>query len=121
MPSTTAGYKLPYPLGTDRVMDGDDQIRKLAQSVENMVQNGVVNITPSAVDTTTTAAVTFPVPYSAAPNVFVNFNSPPGSGYSMMAWAGSPTTSGFTMSLRKGTTTASNVFWLAVGPVVAVA
>lgn len=121
MPATTSGYKLPYPLGTDRLMDGDDQIRKLAQSVENMVQTGTVNITPSAVDTTTTVTVTFPVAFSAAPLVFCNFNSPPGSGYTLLVWSSSPTTTNVAINIRKGTTTASNVNWVAIGPVVAVA
>lgn len=41
MPSTTTnGY--PYPLGTDRVMDGDDSIHALADKVEANLKAGVL-------------------------------------------------------------------------------
>ena len=34
MPSATPVFAFPYPLGTDRVMDGDDAIAALANKVE---------------------------------------------------------------------------------------
>lgn len=63
MATTPKGY--PYPLGTDRVMDGDDAIHSLATAVETLA--GVAcagNATlpaPSAINVPTTLAVTFPV------------------------------------------------------------
>lgn len=34
MPATTPTNGLPYPLGTDRVMDGDDAIKALAEALD---------------------------------------------------------------------------------------
>jgi hypothetical protein len=36
MPGTTPKLALPYPLGTDRVADGDDAIKALAERVETV-------------------------------------------------------------------------------------
>ena len=36
MAGTTPLYALPYPTGTDRVMDGDNAMEALARAVENM-------------------------------------------------------------------------------------
>lgn len=62
MPSTTTkGY--PYPVGTDRVMDGDDSIKSLAEAVDTKLgvgAAGVVTINVSA-STPASGAVTFPV------------------------------------------------------------
>lgn len=37
MGSTTTKYAFPYPIGTDRVMDGDNAIQALAQRVEDVM------------------------------------------------------------------------------------
>ena len=37
MPASTPVYGFPYPLGTDRVMDGDNAIEALARAVESQI------------------------------------------------------------------------------------
>lgn len=61
--NTTRGW--PYPVGTDRVADGDDAIRALAEKADARVGYGAcggsVVLPITAVNTTATVAVTFPV------------------------------------------------------------
>lgn len=122
MPSQTAGYRLPYPLGTDRLMDGDDQIRKLAQSVENCVQSGTVTIPITAVNTQATVAVTFPVAYQAAPVVVAGWVAGTIAGSVGGLTLASVTTTGFTAAgIRTSGAAAIPAAWVAVGQVVAVA
>jgi len=62
MPSQTAhGY--PYPLGTDRVMDGDDSIKALAEVCDKRAPLAGYVILPAVNAGTSMAgiAVTFPV------------------------------------------------------------
>lgn len=124
MPATTAKYKLPYPLGSDRVMDGDDQIRKLAQSVENMVQTGVVTIPVTALNTNTDAAVVVPVAFAGAPVVSLTMYSSFPQNYVVSLFNGTPpTAAGFTVRGRQiagGAAQPLDVHWIAVGPVSAV-
>lgn len=42
MPSETPKYALPYPVGTDRVMDGDNAMQALAERVEAVLGTGRV-------------------------------------------------------------------------------
>ena len=72
MPANTPkGY--PYPLGTDRVMDGDDSIHNLASAVDTKLGvacGGQVSIPISALNTPSVVAVTFPVGlFTASPFV----------------------------------------------------
>lgn len=72
MANTPHGY--PYPVGTDRVMDGDDAIHSLATAVDGqlgvMASGLATTPTPGAVNTAMTVAVTFPVGrFNAPPNV----------------------------------------------------
>lgn len=121
MPSTTS-KGLPYPLGTDRVMDGDDQIRKLAQAVENYVQAGNAPLAISAADTNTTVVVPFPVPYAQAPVVTVTAaTGPPASGY-LSVWVGNVTAQDVTIGAKRaGASAGFTVNWTAVGKIGAVA
>lgn len=69
---TAHGY--PYPVGTDRVMDGDDAIKALADKVEANVKGGIVSGAGQILNVpnngAATLAVTFPVGrFTAAPNV----------------------------------------------------
>ena len=52
MGSTTPAMKLPYPVGTDRVMDGDNAIQALAERIELVYPRGplgmVTRTTPLA-------------------------------------------------------------------------
>lgn len=75
MPANTAkGY--PYPLGTDRVMDGDDAIKNLATAVDTKlpartyVTDGVVAISNAIA---ANVSITFPAGrFTVAPRVSVN-------------------------------------------------
>jgi hypothetical protein len=75
MPANTAkGY--PYPLGTDRVMDGDDAIKNLATAVDSKlpaktyVTDGTVSISANVA---ANATITFPAGrFTVAPRVTVN-------------------------------------------------
>ena len=80
MPANTAkGY--PYPLGTDRLMDGDDATHTHASAVDTKVgvaaAGQVVTAVPGALNTPVSVAVTFPAGlFTAAPAVTVS----PGGG-----------------------------------------
>lgn len=74
MPSSTSGKKLPYPLTSDPVASGADAIRKLAQSVDNMIQTQRVTIPITTAGTAAVLAVVFPVPFLAIPTVVVSTN-----------------------------------------------
>lgn len=59
--STPHGY--PYPLGTDRVMDGDDAIHNLATAVDTQLgaaAQGTVSCPITAVSTPVSVSITFP-------------------------------------------------------------
>lgn len=78
MATTAHGY--PYPLGTDRVMDGDDVIHSLADKVDTNLGYGMfsgqVSLTINALNTPVSVAVTFPVGrFTVAPNVAVGLNT----------------------------------------------
>lgn len=120
MPATTADKKLPYPLGNDRVMDGDDQIRKLAQSVDNMVQAGTVGVPITTGGTSGQIVVTFPVAYSAPPFVNVTYRASSASSASSVS-CDQPTTTSVPINGVRASSGTLNVMWTAVGPVVAVA
>lgn len=119
MPSTTPGRNLPYPLGTDRLMDGDDQIRKLAQSVENMTQAGIAQVNVTTGGTLASLSVTFPVAFAAAPVVVVTpvGTNPP----TITAAANTITATAFICVGVRGTSGLQPVNWFAVGPINAVA
>jgi hypothetical protein len=99
-------------------MDGDDQIRKLAQSVDNMVQVGTATVNVTTGGTAASQAVNFPVPYSAAPIVIANAQGAAAS--SQTATATSITAAGFNASAVRASAGPVTVSWIAVGPVVAV-
>ena len=118
MPSQTSAKNLPYPLGTDRLMDGDDQIRKLAQSVDNMVQAGKADVNVTTGGTYTTLSVTFPVAYSAPPAVVI---SAQGTSPNVGALVGqAPTATAFLAAAVRATAGILSTYWVAVGPITAV-
>lgn len=123
MPATTSKRLLPYPLGSDRVMDGDDQIRKLAQSVENMVQSNLFSVTPTA-NTPTLTTITFPLAYANATGLIVvvgiqTTSFPAGTTY--FAWTQSITAADFVCGVLSSSASARTMTFIAVGPVAAVA
>jgi hypothetical protein len=122
MPATTpTGY--PYPVGTDRVMDGDNAIRALAEGMPQ-VQGGSVSIAITAPDSQMTAAVTFPRPFSVVPTVVAGTYTPPASGgnYAQTIWASqvSTTATATVLAVKRGTTSGSPVVvtWIAYAPPV---
>ena len=65
MPTTPNG--LPYPAGTDRVMDGDDAIKGLATALRIWAGNVLLNL---ATTPTATVHINFPAGlFTATPNV----------------------------------------------------
>jgi hypothetical protein len=127
MPSTTPLFGFPYPVGTDRVTDGDNAIEALARGVETQLSGGgatvsspyrmhanQATITNPASNTGVTLAVTFPVGrFTIAPVVLV---TGVGSGYTAASQS-VVTTAGFNAKLFNptGTTpTGSLVAWIAV-------
>lgn len=60
MGSITPIYGFPYPVGTDRVMDGDNAIEALARAVEGSIKAGTAALTTNA---TGDASITFPTPF----------------------------------------------------------
>ena len=114
MPANTSlGY--PYPVGTDRVADGDDAIHALASAVESKV--GVFRCGTVVVATPDTAAGSTAVTFPAG-----LFTAVPAVGASCVAsapiqWAANgyaPTTTGMTVRAQKTTGAASvTVSWWA--------
>lgn len=115
MPANTPkGY--PYPLGTDRLMDGDDVIHSLASAVDSklgVMASGAVTITVVTGGTPVTVAVTFPVGlFTAVPNCFAGY----GGTVNLNNGAGvqGPTTAGVNVSAVRNSAGTLNCFWLAV-------
>lgn len=78
MPANTRlGY--PYPLGTDRVMDGDDSIHNLATAVDTQLgatASGVATVPITTVSVAANVTVTFPAGrFTAPPAVVVTVNT----------------------------------------------
>lgn len=69
MGSQTATYRLPYPTGGDRVMDGDDAIKALAQRVETVWQFYYTEVTILAGNTFISKGLVWPTAFTAAPTV----------------------------------------------------
>lgn len=78
-----------------------------------MCPPGQVTITPSAADTVTTKAVTFPVAFAAPPRITLSLSSAV-SGYNVAFWDSNVTTTGFTANLLRGSATATTLTWHAV-------
>ena len=120
MPATTAkGY--PYPLGTDRLNDGDDAIKALAQFTETQAGQGaagIVSVPVASGAAVGSAAVTFPVGrFSSAPVVQTTINA---ANTGWLPWGVyNLTTSGCTVQVAhrdgtaSGSNTSFNVMWLA--------
>jgi len=100
-------------------MDGDDAMRKLAQSVDNMVQAGVATVNVTTGGTAASTTVTFPVAYASPPVVVV---TPQGAASTTQsASAGGPSATSFSCNAVRATAGPVTCLWIAVGPVVAVA
>lgn len=97
MPANTT-HGLPYPVGTDRVMDGDNAIQNLAQAVDTklldmFIQGGYL----AAVSSTAaswTGTITFPIAFLAVPVAIVMTGAT--NAASVVWMATGATASGFT-------------------------
>lgn len=118
MATTSTGY--PYPVGTDRVMDGDDAIKALASKVPQ-VQGGVVSVAAPSNNSTGSAAVVFPVPFppGTVPVVVACLQvTSPATGtttFRVVSVSGI-TNTGFTAYCWSYSTTAVPVAWIAYIP-----
>jgi hypothetical protein len=116
MANTPLGY--PYPVGTDRVMDGDDAIASLALSVDSRVgvwAAGAVTVTVPTGGTFATLAVTFPAGrFSAAPFCFANVRVNNPTTVQGGVAAAAPTATGFTVTAVRNTSGTVDLFWSAV-------
>jgi hypothetical protein len=119
MAATTRGY--PYPVGTDRVMDGDNAIQALAQAVNDKAGGptvtGEVTMTTLANGASGNVAVTFPAGrFSGTPHVFCQT----GNGRVNVSPANT-TAAGFTYSMANfsgGATSGTQTgYWLATLPI----
>jgi len=77
MATTAKGF--PYPVGTDRVMDGDDAIKALAEKVDTAVgvaaAGSFTSSVPTALNTPVSTAVTFPAGrFTVAPQVMCSLS-----------------------------------------------
>lgn len=122
MPAYTPTYGLPYPVGTDRVQDGDDAMRALAEAVENLLvshglphraQAGSSALGTVAGNAGVQLAITFAVGrFTSAPVVTT---ASVGAGYGATGHGGT-TSSGCTLRYWNptGTSHAATVHWWAV-------
>lgn len=115
--ATTKGY--PYPVGTDRVMDGDDAIKNLAQKVDDNLKAGIASgVATAAMNGTTDGTplgVTLPAGrFTVAPNVVVCVSA---GGAGLWATNSGPTTTSFSIVLHTRSADSSSwpVTWIAVG------
>lgn len=118
MPTTTHGY--PYPLGTDRVMDGDDVIAALAGKVNDqlgVMASGIATIPSLPVTTPTAIAITLPVGrFLAAPYISViSYGGTTGAYASTSYSVSGYSASGFQINAYRqvGGTSAQQLCWIA--------
>jgi hypothetical protein len=108
---------LPYPEPTDPIADGAAAIRALAEAIDATRQTG--SVVASGVSPNTGAyTVTFPKPYSAAPNIAVSIlGGGPGTEWSVIVITRSAT--GFTGQVFRGgvppNSGTATVMWIAQG------
>lgn len=111
--TTTKGY--PYPVGTDRVMDGDNAIQALAEAVDTHLgrtASGQAQVNIVTGGTPVSTAVTFPVGrFNAAPVAVatVQTSAPQNNQASVV----SVTASGFTLWMSRTTAGTMTGHWIA--------
>ena len=119
MPATTPrGY--PYPLGSDRVMDGDDSIHDLATAIDTrlgaMAAGAGVLPAPGALNVPTSLAITFPAGrFTVAPIVVATFQGTGPQLFTPISYAGT-SASGCTLYAARtsGALTTIPIAWLAI-------
>jgi hypothetical protein len=119
----TPGKALPYPAPTDPVASGAENLRKLAQSVDNMILAGTGTHPTNTVGSNQDYAVVFTVPFATVPIVVLTpLTTAPDIAVACVL-AGSVTTTGFTARGRRtsGGAGAFDSAWIAVGKTTLVA
>lgn len=116
MPASTPTYGLPYPAATDPLANGDDAIKALAERVDLLLgESGFTNITPSAVNTTTSVRINYARSYAGlapiVPAPFAQLASAVASTDTVYVWASAADATGFTLNIRASSTTLRNVRW----------
>lgn len=112
--TTTLGY--PYPVGTDRLMDGDDAIKALAEKVDSslgVTAAGTTNVSTTNSATGTTV-VTLPAGrFATGPRIACNIRD----STTFIIGTGPVSASSFTVTIRhyQGTLTTATVAveWIA--------
>jgi hypothetical protein len=119
MPANTAkGY--PYPLGTDRLMDGDDAIKNLADAVNvklGVAASGFFTAADAAsAGAVQTTAVTYPVGrFTSPPGVVAQQATTNPTNIFVASYAS--TTAGFSCrSLRTASVSGVPIYWIAIQP-----
>lgn len=119
MPATTPkGF--PYPLGTDRVTDGDDAIHNLATAVDTtvgvMAAGTMTTAVPTALNTPVSTALTFPAGrFNATPQVMASLSGSAVNAFAPLGVTGvSPTGCVIWYSKSSGGLAAVNVLWMAI-------
>jgi hypothetical protein len=118
MPANTPkGY--PYPLGTDRLMDGDDAIHNLATAVDTklgVAAAGQAVLPSGSVGTVVSVAVTFPAGlFTASPICMATYNGTSSSVLMALA-VSSISVTGTTIfgGRASGSAGSVNVWWHAI-------
>lgn len=118
MPANTAkGF--PYPLGTDRVMDGDDAIHNLASKIDTAVgtaASGKATIPITSTGTVFSVAITYPsgrfvnTPAIAVTTLVTN----PQNAFASAGTGGGSPTGNTLYGYRASGSGSMDVYWLAV-------
>src|SRR5262245_8593149 len=114
MATTTKGF--PYPVGTDRVMDGDDAIKALAEAVDSKIgvlAAGTATIPITTANSTATVTITFSPPLPSAPRAVLmsigNMVNGPGA---ISMWTSTTTATSTILAGQRTSTTPFPVQWL---------
>lgn len=121
---TTARLAIPYPAGTDRVMDGDNAMQTIAETLDDLSKTGVpyrmaTGIATVAISSATQGqqAVTFPVGrFTVTPIIIAWTWSWPSATLASARTSGSASANGFTVVVNTSTavTGSYTVHWLAI-------
>lgn len=115
--TTTLGF--PYPTPGDKLEQGDDIIKALAQYLNDkvgLVKSGQDSITPSAANTTTSKVIVFPVAFPAGaplPAVVVTPNGTVAAPGTLSMWVSAVALDRFTVNVQRTSVVAVPFQWMA--------
>src|SRR4029453_9056692 len=118
MATTPKGY--PYPVGTDRVMDGDNVMQSMAEKVDTALactaSGRTTVVTTGAAPSNGSTAVTFPAGrFNTTPKVVMSQASqlPAAAAEFSTPYATGVSATGFTLNVRRHDAQSCNVDWIA--------